>query len=202
MFEDIPDQLSEIDKCDLEKFSGLASSLSGDYLEIGPNVGGSTIRILQKMPEDRTLFCMDFWGKQYITFRNNMKKYNKWQFIAPITGDDRLGTRYFNTDQKFAFIFIDNDHTYPNTALPVFYFWNMLSIGGYMLFHDYKHPDYPGVEEFLSLCSKEPWNKVMQEREGLYSLMKIDNISKAFYEKIKETFKTKYPNDFLYLVEI
>lgn len=202
-FEDISAQLSNYDMRDLEIFSDLASNVNGDYLEIGSDQGGSAIRILQQMPINRTLFCMDFWNwnNNYNIFCDNMKRHNKWHLVVPIVGDFRAKLQYFNIDQKFAFVFIDNDHTYSNTALPVLYFWKKISIGGYMLFHDYQHPSYPGVEEFLSLCAKEAWSDVVQDRWGLFCLRKKDNIPKVFFETIKMIFASRFAADLPYLQE-
>lgn len=48
---------------------------------------------------------------------------------------------------EFDFIFIDATHTYEELKLDIQRWWPKLRSGGVMAFHDYKHDNYPGVQQ-------------------------------------------------------
>jgi len=201
MYKDVFAALSDRDIKDLENYAELAGSVGGDYLEIGSLQGGSTLAILEKMPESSILFCLDIWGRveNYETFCFNIKRYNKWNNIVPIIGDFRNTYKYISNKRKLSFVFVDNDHTFFTTALPIYYFWNNLLPGGYMLFHDYKHPNYPGVEEFISLYALEVWGETISDRPGVFIMKKMKDIDENFLLDQKEKLNKRFGKDACYL---
>tara|TARA_R100000808_G_C2147151_1_gene155086 strand:+ start:1273 stop:1794 length:522 start_codon:yes stop_codon:yes gene_type:complete len=147
MYEDVKCLLSEEDKQVLLNLSEECRVLEGDYLEIGCYEGGSTLHICHNMPQDKKLHVFDFYYREY--FEDNIIKHHIKDKIIFYQGDFTETYNDLPPDDRFAFIFVDNNHSYDNTRIPMERLWPRLNAGGYMLFHDYGHINYPGVKDYL-----------------------------------------------------
>lgn len=194
-FEGVEGLISKVDRLTLQKYSELANYVPGEYVEIGSYLGASTLNILNQMPDDRTLYCFDYWGPRYLQFRENMIRHNKWHKIMPHTGDFRLINRYLTDDLNLSFIFVDNDHSFQSTALPVLYLWPYLNDGGYFLFHDYNHPNYPGVKEFIDLFEEDGCFETQEIAGSVYAIKKTGPLSDLFIASMYYYFKQYVPEE-------
>ena len=188
MFEDVKALLNVSNRQDLEIYAQKASLVEGDFLEVGSYLGGSALHIMRNMPVERSLYCCDPWGRNLKVIRENMIKYKQWDKVIPIANDYRILPQYLDYDQKFAFIFIDNDHTYTNTAIPVLMLWYYLSTGGYFLFHDYGHPDYPGVKAFIDELICYDFVEEISHKDGLFVVKKTRDLSAEFISSLHRYF--------------
>jgi len=128
---------------------------NGTCLEIGSYKGKSTCYIAEVA---KSVTCIDTFladtGGQtqsidstYEEFRRNTSKFsNKIRAIVG-TSTDMAGLMQ---DGYFDMIFLDAMHDYHSVHDDLINYWNKLKIGGYMLFHDYANPDYPGVAKAVN----------------------------------------------------
>jgi predicted O-methyltransferase YrrM len=76
----------------------------------------------------------------------------------------------FESDKKFDFIFLDDEHSYEHLLKELHKYWEMLSDGGYIGSHDYLNPGYPGVKEAVHEFADE--KKISIEIIGISVIMK------------------------------
>ena len=147
MFKDVEALLAERDKEILIEYVDKANSIEGDCLEIGSYRGGSAVHICHAMSESKKLDAVDI--NKHEEFFNNIKRYGFENCINFYHMDYKHFIKNHAKDKKYSFIFVDNSHAYEDTKLPRELLWENMSVGGYMVFHDYSHPNYPGVKRYL-----------------------------------------------------
>jgi len=152
-FATLSQMLSPADREGLMELSRLCSKLPGDYLEVGSYVGYSARFILSQMPVEKLLFCLDYFEtRKLAAFRQNIEEYGLHR-VVDIAGDFR--NCQFDRFRRFAFGFIDHDHSAESTEKAWWMFWPLISSGGLLAFHDYGHPDYGAATEFLNRITHE-----------------------------------------------
>jgi len=142
-------------------------------LELGSFVGKSAIVLASAMKKrSGFLMCIDFFIKnsnyitpegttevipdRFVSFWSNIKERNLENHVITIKG-------YHNTvlptlGGNFGMIFIDGGHMIQDTLFIAINSWERLDEGGFLVFHDYGHKDYPDVK----LCAdvlKAKWKR-------------------------------------------
>ena len=176
MFDDVVGSLSETDKTALMGLSLLCSTLDGDYLEIGSYQGLSTLHILHHMPAHKTLYAVDPQGRErQEILRGNLERHGCLEHVRLVNKKYQDCESELPSDLKLAFVFVDNNHTYDDTRIPREMFWERLSAGGFMTFHDYANPGYPGVEQYLEEFSQHAECRVLGQMGGVFGIRKQES---------------------------
>jgi len=152
MFEDVKILLSDLDREILIDYASKANLLEGEFLEIGSYHGGSALYICHAMSNSKKLNCVDI--NRHKQFNDTIKRYGLENRIDFYHMDYKDFLKNHSKGKKYSFIFVDNDHTYESTKLLREALWENLTVGGYMIFHDYSHRDYPGVKRYLDEFSR------------------------------------------------
>jgi len=126
------------------------------FLEIGSYEGMSTCWLLNNLPSDGKIICIDPFP--------NMPEVEKrfWDNVREVMGKRQLiqckTTSYLalsqliQQKQEFDFIYVDGMHTSYDTLTDACMAWGLLRSGGVMLFDDYEYPQEPtkcGIDGFL-----------------------------------------------------
>ncbi len=143
---DVEGYLSDQDKITLQKYSSLTFCLDGDILEVGTYCGLSTLCMLSKIPPGKVVHTIDISSRA-----------DAWANINRFHCLDRVNF-YCNgyedpkkelVNKKFCLQFFDHDHSYKSTKDCVDLYLDNLVNGGYIIFHDYGHADYPGGTQYI-----------------------------------------------------
>lgn len=131
----------------------LLKRTAGDFLEIGTFHGIIATMIARKFPQ-KQINCVDLFKKAYGTeagdekiWYKNVKKY-KLKNIRLYKGDSRKIVPKLRN--KYGFIFVDGNHSYPAVKEDLKNCWRKLNEDGVLAFHDYKLTDQAtkAIEEF------------------------------------------------------
>jgi len=127
----------------------LASSLTqkNNVLEIGSFQGCSSICLgFGAKNTGGSVFCCDSWGKpEYLgSWHQNIRNCGLDNVFAIVgNANQTLKTLELN---NLGLIFIDSSHTYEDCKSQFELATRSASTGCLIAFHDYEHPDYPGVK--------------------------------------------------------
>jgi len=126
------------------------------FLEIGSYEGRSTCWLLEKLPSDGKIVCIDPYPNMSEVencFWNNVREVmGKRQLIQCKTMSYLALSQLIQQKQEFDFIYIDGDHHPATTLADASMAWGLLRQGGVMLFDDYEYPHEPtkcGIDGFL-----------------------------------------------------
>lgn len=151
----------------------LASSLpkNKNILEIGSYKGLSSLCLAlgAKNIEGR-LFCISLWTNEiYADWKNNMKK-NQIDPTA-IVGNANLVLKNLSIN-NLGMIFIDSGHSYEDCKIQFELSTENITDDCLVAFHDYGHPNYPGVKKYCDEITNE-------------KLIKTNKVGSVFYGYIK-----------------
>lgn len=134
---------------ELEKLAELA--INRDVLEIGSFMGLSAwgMAITAK-----SLHCVDTFKANsagqtqmpHLTTREAfLKAVSRFSNVTSFTGTSEEAARVVY--DRFDMIFLDAMHTYEDVRDDIQRWWLRLKPGGWMVFHDYGHANFPGVKK-------------------------------------------------------
>lgn len=136
------DRLSELaagkDVCEIGAYAGLSAWLMG-----------MTAKSLVSI--DSFKACSN--GQRQESFLTTLDDYkravSRYTNVKPpvIATSEQAAPMFPNA--SFQFIFIDADHQYTALRDDIQRWWPKLKPGGTMAFHDYRHGDFPGVEQAI-----------------------------------------------------
>lgn len=133
---------------ELEKLAELA--INREVLEIGSFMGLSAwgMAITAK-----SLLCVDTFransaGQQQMPYFTTYEAFQKatvrYRNVTAFLGTSEEAARAIH--DRFGMIFLDAMHTYEDVRDDIQRWWPRLNPGGWMVFHDYGHADFPGVK--------------------------------------------------------
>lgn len=129
----------------------LASNLSEgkNILELGSYKGLSSVCLglgLKNTKNSGKLFCVNRWSEEvYKIWHHNITT----NYINPIqiAGDANMLLRHI-VIQDLGLIFIDTSHSYEDCKIQFELSTKNLKDSCLVAFHDYGHPNYPGVKQY------------------------------------------------------
>lgn len=163
-----------------------SKSPSNLILELGSFVGKSAIPLGTAMQERKgTLICVDLFNKNQkyegsaeeqivpdteTAFWNNINEHNLGDSIISLKGNynDILPT----LKGKFGLIYIDGGHEIKDTIFATDWAWKHLTIGGLLIFHDYKNNKWPDVRLCVDIL-KQKWGVEFLKTSSNFNMVVI-----------------------------
>lgn len=144
---------------EFEKLVELA--INRDVLEIGSFKGLSAwgMAIVAK-----SLCCVDTFKansagqhqmETYQTLKDFQSAIERFSNVGYIVGSSEQAAGTMDKLSTFDLIFLDAMHTYEDVKADIARWWPRVRPGGLMVFHDYRHKDFPGVAQAVDECFEE-----------------------------------------------
>jgi predicted O-methyltransferase YrrM len=111
----------------------IASRAKTGILEIGRLRGGSTF-VLASANQTVPIYSIDIDPKNDVELRRLFKEHGIGSNVELITGDSQKPL--YPGIEKFDVLYIDGDHTLEGCANDIANWYDKLTVGGHMLFHD------------------------------------------------------------------
>ena len=126
-----------------------------DWLELGSFEGRSARWVMENVTINR-MTCVDYWG-------NHPNVERRFDHNTEGLGVEKVKSLTHpwlmqNQDRRYDVVYVDADHEAKSALMDAALAWNMLRLGGYMIFDDYlwqhDEPDYKvppkvGIDAFL-----------------------------------------------------
>jgi Methyltransferase domain len=103
-----------------------ARSTSGNILEIGRNLAGSTVLLAAATDSEREVFSIDNRSNEDRACKNCLERSTNRGRVHLLVADSRRPL----PDLRFGFLFIDGDHTFDGVLADVLAHWNALQSSG------------------------------------------------------------------------
>lgn len=149
----------------------LASNLSEgkNILEIGSFKGLSSVCLglgLKNAKNNGKLFCVSRWSQEeYIAWHHNISV--NYIGAIQIAGDANIVLKDLSI-KNVGLIFIDTSHLYEDCKIQFELSTKNLKDSCIVAFHDYGHPNYPGVKQY---CDELIDNKVLKNINLVSSIL-------------------------------
>jgi glycosyltransferase involved in cell wall biosynthesis/predicted O-methyltransferase YrrM len=167
--------------------------IPGDCLEVGSDLGRSSVLIASTIKNDTRLYCVDIWSNEawegiaarigdsstkyprrdtdaFIKFWQNMEKYGVSNNVIPMRMSSGEALEVLNP--KLRFIFIDGCHEYEYVKQDIE--WTQyLVCGGEVIFHDYSE-HWPGVMKAASEINRDIYSMV--DKGGSCIVFRKENV--------------------------
>jgi predicted O-methyltransferase YrrM len=128
------------------------------FVEVGSWKGKSSAFLAVEIAnsgKEIQLYCIDTWNGSeehknmdlsnlYDTFLNNMKPLSK--YYKAIRMDSVEASTMFE-DYSLDFVFLDADHSYKGVIKDLHAWDKKIKTNGIIAGHDYKNPEFPGIEK-------------------------------------------------------
>ncbi len=161
------------------------------YLEIGSYEGKSVIWMMQNIlnhPTSKADIVDSFMFKTEQLFRNNLKLSKVGDSVKVHIGESHLLTRTF-APNSYEIIYIDGCHCSRHVLSDAVLCWDLLKVGGIMIFDDYLYKDFPpdrvspqATCDFFVEIFKEEVNVLYKDYELI--IEKKKNIHSYDYPKL------------------
>ena len=148
-YQDIEGFLSNEDADTLQEFARASRHLEGNAIEIGAFKGLSAVVLLDALPEEKKLTSVEI-GNYPEFFKSIESRSHTHRSSLVITGF----REYPFHKEKYCLAFIDHNHTYDDNIDCFNMVMPSVVIGGFVLFHDVGHGDYPDVETVVNEIEK------------------------------------------------
>lgn len=77
-------------------------------------------------------------------FKNAVSRFKNVKWFV---GESAVAAGHCAVEGQFDLVFLDAMHTYEDVRADIKRWWPRVREGGLMVFHDYTHPDFPGVQK-------------------------------------------------------
>lgn len=141
-------------KCHPVELAKLVELAEGrDILEVGSYVGGSTWCMAHVAKSIVSVDPHTAWtngttmGDTFTTLEAFQRNLAPFSNVTSFVGTSRQAGR--KVKGHFDLIFLDGSHEYLEVKRDIARWWPRVRPGGYLVAHDYKHADYPGVGKAL-----------------------------------------------------
>jgi predicted O-methyltransferase YrrM len=99
-----------------------AKATSGNILEIGRNLAGSTVLLATAAGQDRVIYSIDNRSNEDGACKNYLERPEHKARVHVLVADSRVAL----PNLRFGFLFIDGDHTFEGVLADVIAHWNAL----------------------------------------------------------------------------
>ena len=107
-------------------------STSGNILEIGRNLAGSTVLLAAASESDREIYSIDNRSNEQPACKDFLARAQNKTRVHLLVANSRAPL----ANLKFGFILVDGDHTFEGVLADVVAHWNSAEIGALVAFHD------------------------------------------------------------------
>jgi predicted O-methyltransferase YrrM len=108
------------------------SSTSGNILEIGRNLAGSTVLLAAASEPDREIYSIDNRSNEQPACKDFLARPENKRRVHLLVADSRKSL----PDLRFGLLFIDGDHTFEGVLADVVAHWNSAHDAALVAFHD------------------------------------------------------------------
>jgi len=91
---------------------------------------------------------------------NNLREFGNWKLVR-----ERAHNVGKEWKENIDFLFIDGDHSYEHVSQDIADWVPGVKSGGYVLFHDYESPAFPGIAQAISEVKEKYFGEVVKEEQ-------------------------------------